>query len=128
MRSRGFRISRVPAWAVATVPTVMAISPAVGDIAGGDSVEVTLDSTAGVTAATVGGLALTGLVVVSNRIVRGFTAAHASGATDVTATNTTGTGTLPGGFTYTGVVATFHILTEAAQGLLAENADNLRTE
>ncbi len=100
MRRRGFRISRVPAWDLSTAPRVQSISPTSGSLLGGDTVTITVQSSAGCTSATVGGITLTSFVIVDGTHVRGVTSAHSAGAVDVTVTNPTGTGTLAAAFTY----------------------------
>lgn len=80
---------------------VSAISPNTGTAAGGTSVSITVDSSAGATGATVGGVALTSFAIADATHVTGTTGAHAAGAVDVAVTNAEGTGTLASGFTYT---------------------------
>jgi hypothetical protein len=80
--------------AVAAAPTVSAISPNLGDPAGGVAVTITGTGFSTATGATVGGVAITSFVVVNATTITGVTGAHAAGANlDVVVTNPGGTGT-----------------------------------
>jgi hypothetical protein len=82
-------------------PTVSAISPSTGALAGGTPVTIT--GTGFLTGATVslGGTAATGVTVVSGTSITATTPANAAGVVDVVVTNTDNQrGTLSGGYTY----------------------------
>jgi hypothetical protein len=82
-------------------PTVSAISPPTGTLAGGTAVTIT--GTGFLTGATVslGGTAATGVTVVSGTSITAMTPANAAGVVDVVVTNTDNQrGTLSGGYTY----------------------------
>ena len=71
------------------VPTVTNISPATGTQDGGTPVEITgTNFISGGLAATVGGVALTGVELVSSTVMRGVTGVHAVGAVNVVVTPT----------------------------------------
>ena len=82
------------------VPTVTAISPTVGSIAGGTSVTITGTNFTGTTAVTLGGVAATGITVVNDTTITATTGAHAAGVVDVAVTNPSGTGTGTGLYGY----------------------------
>ena len=82
------------------VPTVTAISPTVGSIAGGTSVTITGTNFTGATAVTLGGVAATGITVVNDTTITATTGAHAAGVVDVAVTNPSGTGTGTGLYGY----------------------------
>lgn len=87
----------------APAPTVTAVAPASGPLAGGTAITIT--GTGFATGATVdlGGSLATAVVVVSATSITATTAAHAPGAVVVTVTNVDGQGgTLSGGFSYLG--------------------------
>lgn len=92
---------------VVVAPTVTAISPTFGPIAGGTTVTIT--GTGFVTGATVaiGGTACTGVVVNSSTSITAVTAAHVAGNNlNVVVTNPSNlSGTLPNAFSYTGAPA-----------------------
>jgi len=81
-------------------PTVTGVRPTSGPLAGGTNVTLTgTDFVAGATA-TVGGAALTNVVVVSGTSITGTTPAGTTGAKDVVVTTSGGSGTCTGCFTY----------------------------
>ncbi len=83
-------------------PTVTILTPNSGSTAGGTA--VTIAGTNFVAGATVtfGGIAATGVTVVSPTSITATTPAHAAGAVNVVVTNPdTQSGTFPNGFTYT---------------------------
>jgi hypothetical protein len=84
----------------ASAPTVTAISPTSGPIAGGTSVAITGTNLTGATSVTIGGVAATGVAVVSATSITAITPAHAVGAVDVAVTTPGGTGTGTGLYTY----------------------------
>ncbi len=81
-------------------PTVSGISPSAGPTAGGTSVTITGTSFTGATSVTVGGAAATGVTVVNDTTITATTPAGTAGARDVVVTNTVGSGTGTGLFTY----------------------------
>jgi hypothetical protein len=89
-------------------PVVTSISPAAGQLAGGDPVVIT--GTGFVDGASkdvsIGGSVCAPMVVVSATQITCTTTAHAAGVVDVVVTNGDGgTGTITGGFTYTATPA-----------------------
>jgi hypothetical protein len=97
---------------IVPVPTVSAISPAIGSTAGGTTVTVTGTNFGAGAALTIGGTAATSVTVVNQTTITATTPAHAAGAVDVVVTNAGATpGTLTGGFTYTVPVATITSIT-----------------
>jgi hypothetical protein len=85
-------------------PDITSVDPATGSTAGAEAVIVNgtnfAQIGAGATTITFGGDAATGIVVLSNTQIACNTPAHAAGAVNVVVTNTYGTDTLVGGFTY----------------------------
>ncbi|MHC4942090.1 MAG: IPT/TIG domain-containing protein [Planctomycetota bacterium] len=83
-------------------PTVSSVTPADGPVAGGTAVTISgADfTTTPDTSVSFGGTAATSIVVVNSTTITCTTPAHAAGAVDVTVTNSNGSDTLPGGFTY----------------------------
>lgn len=99
----------------APAPTVTTVTPASGPLIGGSAITIT--GTGFLAGATVdlGGVAATGVVVVSATSITATTAAHAQGAVLVTVTNTDGQGgTLSGGFTYLGPPPTLTLVAPAS--------------
>jgi hypothetical protein len=83
------------------VPTVTAISPSVGPIAGGTAVTITGTNFTGTTAVTIGGAAATLVVVLPGATsITAVTPPGAAGAANVVVTTPAGTGTGTGLFTY----------------------------
>ena len=83
-------------------PTVSAISPNTGTANGGTAVTVTGTGFRSGATLTIGGMAATGVTVVSSTSITAKTPAHAAGAADVVVKNTDNqTGALSGGYTYT---------------------------
>lgn len=87
-------------------PTVTSIVPSTGAGLGGTFVTITGSSMTGATSASVGGVNLTSLLVLSDTTVTGITGIHSAGAVAVAVTNPTGTGTLAAAFTYGNPTAT----------------------
>lgn len=85
---------------VSNTPHPSAISPNTGYTAGGDAITITGQNLQGVTSGTLGGVALTSLVVVNSQQITAVTGAHAAGAVDLVLTNAVGSSTLPNAFTY----------------------------
>lgn len=84
-------------------PTVTAISPAVGPLAGGTAITVTGTGFAAGATVDLGGSLATSVVVASATSITAVAPAHAPGAVVVTVTNSDGQGgTISGGFTYLG--------------------------
>jgi hypothetical protein len=81
-------------------PTVTAISPASGSTAGGTTVTLTGTSFASGATVTIGGVAATGVTVLSSTSLRAVTGARAAGAADVVVTVGSLSATLPRGYTY----------------------------
>ena len=85
-----------------SAPALSAITPACGPAAGGTSVLVTGRSFRTGVSASIGGLAITGLVRQDSSTLQGTTAPHAAGPADLTAVNPDGqTDLLSSGFFYT---------------------------
>lgn len=108
-------IAGVRSTEAAPAPTVTAVSPASGPLAGGTALTITgTGFLAGVTV-DLGGVAAVGVVVVSATSITATTAAHAPGAVVVKVTNTDGQGgTLSGAFTYLGPPPTLTAIAPAA--------------
>lgn len=91
--------------ATVAAPIVTSLTPTSGTSAGGTAVTITGSGFGGATSGTIGGVALTSFVVVSDTSITAVTGAHAVGATDVIITNPTGLGgasaALRSAFTYT---------------------------
>lgn len=82
-------------------PTVVAIAPATGPVAGGELVTITGTGFAAGATVTFDGAAATGVELGSSTLLRAVAPAHAAGAVDVKVTNDDGqSATLAGGFTY----------------------------
>lgn len=82
------------------IPIFGSITPTSGLAAGGTPVTITGENFTDVNAATVGGVALTSRVVVSDTEITGVTGAHAAGAVAVVVTNPSGSDTENAAFTY----------------------------
>ena len=82
--------------------SVTGIQPAAGTIAGGQSVTITGTNftTTAETAVTIGGQALTNMVVQNSTTITGVTPPNTAGTKDVVVTNSIGTATLTGGYLY----------------------------
>src|SRR5581483_5713314 len=87
----------------APAPTVASVSPNSGPDAGGTGITITGTGFSPGAVVSVGGIAATGVTVVSSTQITATTAgSHTDGAADVVVTNIDGqSGTLTGGFTYT---------------------------
>ncbi len=89
------------AYTYEAAPTVTAISPVAGALAGGTNVAITGTGFLVGAAVTLGGTACTAIVVSSATSILCTTAGHSAGAVDVVVTNTdTQAGTLTSGYTY----------------------------
>lgn len=84
-------------YSVPATPQVTAINPPAGSVNGNTNVAITGEGFTGAPGATLGGVALTAFVVVSDTRITGTTGEHASGLVDV---EVTGVGTLVNGYTY----------------------------
>lgn len=82
------------------VPVVTSITPNNGTSLGGTPVSIGGSNFTGATNATVGGIALTSMVVVNDNTITGVTASHAAAAVDVVVTAPGGIGTGAGIYTY----------------------------
>jgi hypothetical protein len=81
-------------------PVVAAVSPNIGDQAGGLVILITGSNFTGATGVTIGGAAATNLTVASDAAIACVTPAHAVGPADVVVTNGSNSGTLAGGYTF----------------------------
>jgi hypothetical protein len=84
-----------------SAPTVSTISPNSGSINGGTAVTITGTNFVSGATVTFGGTAATNVTVVSGTSITATTPAHAAGAVNVVVTDSSGSGTLTNGFTYT---------------------------
>ncbi len=75
------------------LPTVTAISPTGGPVAGGQGVTITGTGFTGATGVTIGGTAATGITVVNSTTITATTPAHAAGAASVVVTTPGGSNT-----------------------------------
>ena len=89
-----------------TTPTVTALSPASGPTTGGDALTLTGTGFAGTPGVTVGGLAATSIVVVSDTQITATAPAGSAGARDVAVTTIAGTGSGAGLYAYYKVTPT----------------------
>ena len=85
----------------AAAPTVSAVNPNAGPIAGGTSVTITGTNFTGATAVSFGGTAATSFAVVSATSITATSPAHAAGAVDVTVTTPNGTSATSASDTFT---------------------------
>jgi hypothetical protein len=84
-------------------PTVAGVSPSSGPAAGGTALTISGANFVAGASVTLGGAAATGVAVVSAGSITATTPPHAAGAVDVVVINPDQqSGTLPGGFTFTG--------------------------
>ena len=74
----------------APAPTVSAVTPNSGPVAGGQSVTITGTGFTGATGVTIGGSAATGVTVVSDTQITATTPAHAAGSASVVVTTSAG--------------------------------------
>ncbi|TKT68799.1 IPT/TIG domain-containing protein, partial [Aquamicrobium sp. LC103] len=81
-------------------PTITAIAPNTGPMAGGTTVTITGTNLTGATAVAFGSNPATNVTVDSATQITAVTPAGAAGAVDVSVTTPGGTGTQTGGFTY----------------------------
>jgi len=103
----------------------MVISPVSGPAAGGTSVTITGTGFVTGAAVTFGGTAATGVNVASATSITATTPAHAAGVVDVVVTNPdTQYGTIPAGFTYTGIPSTTTPTNAPAATLVTSDNDD----
>ncbi|HET6935728.1 MAG TPA: IPT/TIG domain-containing protein [Candidatus Angelobacter sp.] len=81
-------------------PTVVAVNPNGGPLAGGTTVSISGSSFTSGSTVTIGGAAATNVVVVNSSTISAVVPAGAQGSVDVTVTTPNGSGTLKGGYTY----------------------------
>jgi hypothetical protein len=81
-------------------PTISGISPSSGSTSGGTTVTLTGTNFAAGAAVVIGGVAATGVTVISSTSLRAVTGARAAGAADVVVTVGTQSATLVRGYTY----------------------------
>ncbi|MFJ1270229.1 IPT/TIG domain-containing protein, partial [Legionella lytica] len=95
----------------AVAPTLSSVLPSSGSIAGGTAITLTGTGFIPGMSVTLGGTAATNVTVVNSTTLTAVTPAHASGAVNVVVTNTVGSATLTGGFTYVTLAPTLVGLT-----------------
>lgn len=81
-------------------PTLSAVTPTSGDVAGGSTVAISGQYLSGVTAVTIGGAAAADVQVVSDTEITATVPAGQAGAADIAVTTPGGTATLTGAYTY----------------------------
>jgi Autotransporter beta-domain/Bacterial Ig-like domain (group 3)/IPT/TIG domain len=101
---------------VAGAPTVTAINPANGPIAGGTAVTITGTNLLNATNITIGGNALTAVTVVDATTIKGTTPGHAAGAVNVAVTTPAGNGIGTNLFTYINPVSLAPTVTSVSPG------------
>ena len=97
-----------------TTPMVTALSPASGPTTGGDALTLTGTGFAGTPGVTVGGVAATSIVVVSDTQITATAPAGSAGARDVAVTTIAGTGSGAGLYAYYKVTPTITWTTPSA--------------
>lgn len=90
------------------LPTIANINPATGSIAGGSSITITGTNFTPDSTVSIGGIASTGVTIVSATSLTVLLPAYTSGSLvkDVVVTNSVGSVVASGGFTYTGIAPT----------------------
>jgi formylglycine-generating enzyme required for sulfatase activity len=112
---------------VVPAPTVSSVSPASGTTAGGTAITITGTALTGASSVTMGGVAATSVVVVSSTSITAVTPAGAAGAKNVAVTTAGGTATVTGGFTYQSIIVpTWATLLEATPDAALVTDANLR--
>ncbi len=96
----------------AAAPTVTAVSPNAGSVAGGTAVTITGTGFTGAASVTFGGTAATGVTVVNATTITATTPAHAAGTVDIVVTGFGGSGTGAALYTY----ALVPVVTSASPG------------
>lgn len=107
---------------VASTPTITAVSPPSGDVAGGTSVTITGTHLTGATAVKFGGTNASSYTVNSASSITATTPPHASGNVDVVVATASGSATLTGAFAY---VAPSSITLSPGSGALAAATINI---
>jgi hypothetical protein len=97
---RSSTLSSAFTYVVLPPPTVTGITPPSGSTAGGTTVTVTGTNFAAGATVTIGGVAASGVTVLSPTSLRAVTGAHAAGASDVVVAVGAQSATLARGFTY----------------------------
>jgi hypothetical protein len=98
----GISGSLASAYTYAATPTITGVSPSSGSTAGGTAITITGTNFAAGATVTFGGVAATGVTVVSSTSITATTPAGAAGAVTVTVTNPgSQSGSLASGYTYT---------------------------
>lgn len=82
------------------VPVISTLTPVSGTIAGGTAITITGSNFAGITGVTLGGTPASSVVTVSPTTITAITPAHAAGLVNLVVTNTSGSGTRAGAYTY----------------------------
>ena len=82
-------------------PSISSVSPSSGSSNGGTAVTITGTNFVSGATVTFGGTAATNVTVVSSTSITATTPAHAAGAVNVVVSDSSGSGTLTNGFTYT---------------------------
>jgi hypothetical protein len=85
---------------VVVAPSITAISPSSGPVAGGTSVTLSGADLSGASSVTFGGTAAPSFTVVNDTTITAVTPAHAAGAGDVSVITSAGTASLINGYTY----------------------------
>ncbi len=96
---------------VIPAPTISAVSPTLGPITGGTTITITGTNFAATTGVTVGGTAATAVTTVSSTLITAVTPAHSGGLVNISVSNTTGTATKTGAFTYRNPAPTISAIT-----------------
>lgn len=97
-------------------PTVTAVSPSSGPLAGGNTVTITGTNFAGVNEVKFGGTNATAFNVLSSTQISAIVPAGSAGAVDVRVTTTGGSAVLPGGYTYVAPPTIIKVDSTAANG------------
>ena len=96
----GWYIGDVRVYACAGAPVISSVSPLSGTTAGGTTITISGAELTGASAVMVGGVAASGVTVVSSTRVTAVTPAHAAGLVGVAVTTPGGTTMAGGAFTY----------------------------
>lgn len=97
-------------------PTLSAVTPTSGDVAGGAAVTISGQYLSGATAVTIGGAAATDVQVISDRELTATVPAGQAGTADIAVTTPGGTATLTGAYTYVAHVPSAPQQLEAVAG------------
>lgn len=110
-------------------PAVVSVSPSIGDILGGTTVTITLDSyvgSYGTVGVTFGGTAGTSVTVTGYAKITVVTPAHAAGVVTIIVTNHWGRGRKNDAFTFADLTDT--LLLESGDDVLQESGDFILLE